>query len=284
MWGERSFGGSVALALTLFFSSEARATYSVLAVDTVTRQVGVAVASCIGREFDLAEVALLDEHYGAALAQSYFYARGRDELMRQLTLGLSPEQALSNVATQAFDPLEGGIDYSYRQYSVIDFTHAPAAFTGTSSLREAAHRVLELGALRASVQGNSLSSLAVLDALETGFRAQRTTLAARLIGALSEVENTGQGDSRCAPLSADAYYVRVQGGSGIEARLMASSRQEAQVWLEELAPAQEPDPVPQTAPQTQSGCGFAPGVESAPFLLIASLLLWRRRGRVAPAR
>jgi uncharacterized Ntn-hydrolase superfamily protein len=279
-----SFSRDRALALFCFLfgslvSGPAAATFSLLAVDTERREVGIAVASCVGSSVDLGELVLLDDMVGGVVAQSYFFPVGRDELLRQLSLGATPQAAIEAVTTEAFDPAGNETGFAFRQYGVVDFSHPSAAFTGAENLSEAGHRFISVDSFRATAQGNVLSDLSVLSRLEAGFVGNSGTLGTRLIGALEEVEKGTTGDRRCAPALADAYYVRIQGRDSWEERMNSEKPEEIAAWLREVRTTHpEKSPKPSSAAPQTGGCAYSYDSSGAGSLgLFAAALAGLRR-------
>jgi len=193
---------------SLVAPTPARATWSIVAVDPETRQVGAAGASCIlGSEV----IAILVPGRGAAVAQAMTNPDARVELRNALAAGEPAARALGAVTTRWFDSFLGAPTLNLRQYGAVslDAPDAPASFTGawTSSWggSESAHGV--------SVQGNSLVGPEVVSRALAAFlgepRGCHPRLADRLMAALLAGSAAG-GDKRCAPaLSALSAFLMV---------------------------------------------------------------------------
>jgi len=155
--------------------------------------VGIAGASCIAGSSVIAGVV---PGRGAIAGQALTSGRGREEGMRRLAEGASPEAIVGELASAGFDRL-GLPLYRIRQYGVasLDFPDAPASYTGPWSLDwhgDARGRGV-------SVQGNTLYGPEVVtDALAAyGAAAERCPLADRLVLALEAGAARG-GDRRCS--------------------------------------------------------------------------------------
>lgn len=156
-------------------------TFSVLARDAVTGEMGIAVSSCIlavGRAVPTARPGV-----GVVAVQ----ARSRRglgwSLLGRLAGGAAPAELVRGAAHAAED--------ATRQVAVLDATGRLAADTGTGSFPVSGHLVGD----GCSVQGNMLASAEVLPAMAAAFAASGGNLADRLLGALAAGQDAG-GDLR----------------------------------------------------------------------------------------
>jgi uncharacterized Ntn-hydrolase superfamily protein len=189
----RSFASATVCLSLCVFALPARATWSVVAVDPETREVGVAVATCVpepnGSQI-LPQVAGLAPGLGALAAQAQFNQQTRDQALGLLRGGEAAQALLDEVVTTDRSAAS-------RQYGVVTLARGQAAYTGSGASAWA-------GAAQApnvSVQGNILVSRAVVDdalAAFAGAGACTDTLADRLLRALEAGARAG-GDSRCPP-------------------------------------------------------------------------------------
>lgn len=158
------------------------ATYSIVARDSATGEIGVAVQShwfSVGPLVPWAEAGV-----GAVATQSFVDPRYGPlglELMRGGRTG--PQALRALVATDA--------DSAVRQVAMIDAMGRVAAFTGQRAIAAAGHRV---GAQYA-VQANLMEKPSVWPAMARAFEAARGDLAERLLQALEAAEREG-GDIR----------------------------------------------------------------------------------------
>jgi len=158
------------------------ATYSIVARDAVTGEIGVAVQShwfSVGSAVPWAEAGV-----GAVATQSFTdpsYGALGLELMRG---GRSAPDALRGLV--AADP-----DSAVRQVAMIDARGRAAAFTGRRAIVAAGHRV---GA-GYSVQANLMGKPSVWPAMAQAFERANGDLAERLLQALEAAEREG-GDIR----------------------------------------------------------------------------------------
>jgi uncharacterized Ntn-hydrolase superfamily protein len=156
-------------------------TFSVLARDADTGDLGIAVSSCIlavGRAVPSARPGV-----GVVAVQ----ARSRRGLGSSLLTGLAEGAAPSELVRRAAHAAED-VD---RQIAVVDTTGRVAADTGRGSLPVSGHL---LGA-GFSVQGNMLAGTDVLPAMSAAFTGTGGALADRLLAALAAGQDAG-GDLR----------------------------------------------------------------------------------------
>jgi len=188
-----------ACALVLTVASSAQATWSVVAVDPRTREVGSAGASCT--PYVAGIVALIPGH-GAIVAQAMSNAAARRRGAALIALGGGPGAVVAAISHPSFDGT-----YQEQQYGVasLDFHDRPAAFTGTKT-PAAAGQLLAPGV---AVLGNVLTGQDVLTATMDAFqRDPRGSLAERLLRALEAGAARG-GDRRCGAQTARSAYLVV---------------------------------------------------------------------------
>ena len=184
----------LALVGVLAHPGSARATYSIAATDEASEQVGGAAITCLG---DGGTVALV---YGSAVGQGVVAAqarvdderRGRERAVLRLGEGVAPDDIIAEITDTAFDFFA-----NERQYGVVDLSGRSAGFTGRSTNPYASDRQGSTGAFNYSVQGNLLTSEAVITQSEEGFRDGGCDLADRLIRGLEAGAEGGEGDNRC---------------------------------------------------------------------------------------
>jgi uncharacterized Ntn-hydrolase superfamily protein len=156
-------------------------TFSVIARDTTTGDLGIAVASCIlavGRAVPSARPGV-----GVVAVQ----ARSRRGLGGSLLAGLAEGTAPQDLVRRAAHAAED-VD---RQIAVLDTSGRVAADTGRGSLPVSGHLVGDGN----SVQGNMLATDEVLPAMAAAFTAATGPLADRLLAALAAGQDAG-GDLR----------------------------------------------------------------------------------------
>jgi uncharacterized Ntn-hydrolase superfamily protein len=294
-WLVRSAAAALVLAAA---AGQARATYSVVAADGARGQVGGAGTSCVGR-LSVRIIYRGVPGVGALHAQAQVGGPGAAEAARLLAAGVAPADVIAAITAPAFDP-----DAAARQYGVVDLVARAAGYTGARTLAFAADRQGQVDAFTYAVQGNILTSAAVLDQAEAGFRASGCDLVDRLLRALEAGAERGEGDSRCTPAgipSDSAFievdragepagdYLRLEAIDTAPASPLVSLRAQYDAWR-----ATHPCPAPPTDagvdPATDfGGCcqgARAPAPAGAVLALVVVLLVARRPrpGRAAGAR
>jgi uncharacterized Ntn-hydrolase superfamily protein len=157
-------------------------TFSLVARDPATGQLGVAVTTCtlaIGRSAPWARAGV-----GAVTTQANTNRGYGPRSLARLADGDSPAAALDRL-------LAGDPDAGQRQVGVIGPTGAPAAWTGGDCLPACGH---VLGADFAA-QGNTLRSRSVVPSAAEGFATASGDLADRLVAGLAAGQEAG-GDLR----------------------------------------------------------------------------------------
>ncbi|HWB82202.1 MAG TPA: DUF1028 domain-containing protein [Nannocystaceae bacterium] len=183
---------TLALALTML-PATASATWSIVAVDPATQEVGVAVATCVEAPFGtqvLPTVPGIAPGIGALAAQAQL-----DEDMRDYALMLLE----SGVDAQGVIDMTNAMDFGAqtRQYGVVRLAGDTATFTGEAAMDWAG----DVQSTNVTAQGNILYGPEVVDDALAAFEAEPTvcpwTLADRLMVAL-EAGSAQGGDMRCS--------------------------------------------------------------------------------------
>ena len=205
MTPRRSFAVSAPVVALLLAPATARATYSVVATDSATGQVGGAVTSCVGSQ-GVGVVYRPSVGHGGVNAQAAANATGRDRAVTLLNTDVAPADIITMITASSFDS-----SAATRQYGVVDLMGRAAGFTGSSAMNYKEDRQGTIGALTYSVQGNILTSRAVIDQAEAAFRNTGCDLADKLMLALEAGAMSGEGDSRCTPrgVPSDAASIEV---------------------------------------------------------------------------
>ncbi len=188
--------------------STAQDTFSIVAIDTVTGEIGSAGASCLDANVTPGGVFIISDIVagrGAIHTQSFYLPGNQQNARARLLAGDSPQQLLAWL--QAND-VQG--DASQRQYGIVAFEPQggveAAAFTGANCLDYKGQRV---GANYA-IQGNILLGPQILDSMEAAFLTTPGSLADRLMAAMQGANVPGA-DSRCLAegVSSQSAFLRV---------------------------------------------------------------------------
>lgn len=184
---ERAEGGSPSSPLFPFPADMAAAhppasTFSILAVDEHTGEIGIATQSKIVAVGAIVPYARGGA--GAAASQAYANSSYGPRAIRMLERGVAPREIVESLVAE--DPLR-----DRRQLAVIGVDGDRAVFTGDSCLPWA-------GSLEGDsclVAGNLLAGPEVLEAMVQAFESSEGVLAERLLAALQAGEEAG-GDRR----------------------------------------------------------------------------------------
>lgn len=207
----RKWIGVGALATVSLFASEASATYSVVAADSRSQHVGGAGTSCVG-SLDVAIILGVAPAKGAVHAQAQINTMGRDEAVALLMQDATAQNIVDDITAASFDPAA-----AQRQYGVVSLLGGAAGFTGANNGDFASDRQGTVETVAYSVQGNILTSVAVLDAAEAAFvGGDACDMPERMMLALEAGAANGEGDSRCTPngIPSDSAFIRVVDENG----------------------------------------------------------------------
>jgi uncharacterized Ntn-hydrolase superfamily protein len=158
------------------------ATYSIVARDSATGEIGVAVQShwfSVGTLVPWAEAGV-----GAVATQSFVDPRYGPLGLELMRLGRSAPEALRALVSS-------DADSAVRQVAMIDAQGRVAAFTGSRAIRAAGQHT----GVQYSVQANLMEKPSVWPAMARAFESARGDLAERLLAALEAAEREG-GDIR----------------------------------------------------------------------------------------
>ena len=168
-------------------------TFSIVAVDPETGQIGSAGASCIQ-----GSVIISDIHpgIGGIHTQAYWNATNQDSAASLMNQGFSPDEIIDWLRNN-----DSQNDSSIRQYGIVDLVGEgrSAAFTGTNCDDYKGHRI---GANYA-IQGNILLGPSILDNMESAFINQYGSFEEKLIASLMAANVSGA-DTRCEPYGTPA--------------------------------------------------------------------------------
>jgi len=192
-------------------NSQGQDTFSIVAVDSLTGQIGSAGASCVGYIIPTYPhgaqiISDLIPGTGAIHTQAQWNATNQQNAHTRMLAGDSPAQILSWVTLH-----DAQNDSTVRQYGVVDYNNGhprSAGFTGTNCLNYKNH----ITGPNYSIQGNILLGAQILDSIEARFINTNGTLADKLMAALQGAKVVGA-DTRCAShnTSSLSSFIRVAG-------------------------------------------------------------------------
>ena len=162
-------------------------TFSIVAVDTVTGEIGSAGASCIAGSFILSDVI---EGIGAIHTQAYWNATNQQNAHNRMLEGLSPQEIIDWLVAH-----DAQNNPTIRQYGIVDLTRngESAAYTGVNC-DDYKNHVTGPGY---AIQGNILLDSTITDTMHTTFLNTHGPLADRLMATLQAAKISGA-DTRCA--------------------------------------------------------------------------------------
>lgn len=186
----------------------AQDTFSIVAIDSITGEVGSAGASCVGSSSSYPNGAQILSDVipgvGAIHTQASWNATNQQRAHNWMVLGNSPQEIIDLLITN-----DAGNNPSIRQYGIVDYNsgHPRAAgYTGVNCMNYKNH----MSHLNYSIQGNILLGQQILDSMESRFLNTPGTLADRLMAALQGAKVIGA-DTRCAVhnTSSQSAFLRV---------------------------------------------------------------------------
>lgn len=189
------------VAIALFYSSlSAQDTFSIVAADSTTREVGSAGASCL----DLFLTGFNDDSFlgdllpdtGAINTQAFYLPANQDNARARMRAGDTPIQIINWLAKN-----DAQNNSSIRQYGIAGFSNtivSAAGFTGVNTNVYKNHITGNIGGIYYAIQGNILLGQEILDSMESRFRNESGDLACKLMAALQGAKVVGA-DTRCTP-------------------------------------------------------------------------------------
>ncbi len=191
------------ITLTLL-SKASFATFSIVAVDPVTGEIGSAGATCIGAEDGAIVISDIVLGTGAIHTQSFYSPTNQNNARDRMEAGDTPQQIMDWLFINDVDN-----DSSDRQYIAVDLNNGSprsAGFTGPACFTE----FIDVSGPNYAIAGNILISESVVTDMETAFLNAQGSLSDRLMAALQAAKRVGA-DSRCASfdISSASAFIRV---------------------------------------------------------------------------
>jgi len=185
------------LFISIFYCED---TFSIVAVDPITNEVGSAGASCIGGSIIISDI---HPGVGAIHTQSYWTGANQNYASSLMDMGYSPSEII-----EALIDNDSGNNSSIRQYGIVDLIDGgrTTAFTGDNCSDYKGHLLGETYA----IQGNILIGSEILENMEQQFLNTQGSLAEKLMASLQGANLPGA-DSRCLEdsLSSLSSFIRV---------------------------------------------------------------------------
>ena len=175
-------------------------TFSIVAVDTITGQVGSAGASCIQGSIIISDI---HPGVGAIHTQSYWNAINQDSASSLMDQGYTPQDIIDWLVAN-----DSQNNPTIRQYGIVDLIDGgrSAGYTGENCYDFKGHKLGD----NYAIQGNILLGQSILDDMETAFLTQYGTFEEKLMASLMAANVTGA-DTRCTPYGTPAIsaFIRV---------------------------------------------------------------------------
>jgi uncharacterized Ntn-hydrolase superfamily protein len=194
---------SLTITSAICFSQD---TFSIVAIDSATGEVGSAGASCIGApQIPNGCVIICDLHpgVGAINTQAYYISTNQVYAASLMDMGLAPQQIIDSLVAndvQNNPPI--------RQYGIVDLVDGgrSAAYTGINCDDYKNH----ITGKTYSIQGNILLGPEILDSMQAKFLSTPGNLACKLMAALQGAKVPGA-DTRCllTGISSLSSYIRI---------------------------------------------------------------------------
>jgi uncharacterized Ntn-hydrolase superfamily protein len=192
-------------------SAIAQDTFSIVAADSTTREVGSAGASCV----DLFNAGISDIGFlgdllpdtGAINTQAYYLVANQNNARARMREGLAPAEIIEWLST---NDVQG--NSTRRQYGIVGFKGnevSAAGFTGANCDNYKNHKTGNIHGIYYSIQGNILLGQLVIDSMESRFRNAEGDLACRLMAALQGANMVGA-DTRCTSDGTSSLFAFVK--------------------------------------------------------------------------
>ena len=183
-----------------FYSSLlAQDTFSIVAADSSTREVGSAGASCVDLfAFGYTDPSFLGDlvpNVGSINSQAAYIPTNQNNARTRMLAGDSPVTIINWLIAN-----DAQSNPQTRQYGIVGFngtTTSVAGFTGINCMNYKNHITGSINGIYYSIQGNILLGQNILDSMEFMFRNASGDLSCRLMAALQGANVIGA-DTRCA--------------------------------------------------------------------------------------
>ena len=191
--------------LSLFREGFAQDTFSIVAVDTATGEIGSAGASCVNAINGVGAYIISDviEGVGAIHTQASWLQSNQQTAHQRMLLGDSPQQIIDWMVAH-----DAQGNPAIRQYGVVDLIRrgTSAAYTGVNCQNYKGHAT----GPGYSVQGNILLGQIIVDTITHVYLRTPGPLADRLMAALEAAKIVGA-DTRCATrnTSTESSFIKV---------------------------------------------------------------------------
>jgi len=198
----------LAAMLLFILPTIAQDTFSIVAIDSITGEIGSAGASCVGSSTSYPHGAQILSDVipgiGAIHTQAAWNPVNQQNAHDWMMMGLTPQQIIDSLVAHDVNN-----NPSTRQYGITDYHGGhprSAGYTGSNCTNYKNH----MAHLNYSIQGNILLGQRILDSIRSRFENTPGTLADRLMASLQGAKVVGA-DTRCAVrhTSSQSSFLRV---------------------------------------------------------------------------
>ena len=174
------------LLIILFYFGFCQDTFSIVAVNPYTGEVGSAGASCIAGSIIISDV---HPGYGAIHTQSYWLSGNQNLASNYMNLGYSPQQIMDSIIVNDVQN-----NPAVRQYGAVDLVDdgRSAAFTGENCFDYKGH----ITGPTYAIQGNILLGEEILTQMEENYLNTEGTFGEKIMASLQGANVPGA-DTRC---------------------------------------------------------------------------------------
>ncbi len=192
------------IIMTAFIINHSYATFSIVAVDPATGELGSAGATCIGAEDGAIVISDIILGRGVIHTQSFWNPTNQANARTRMEMGDSPQQIMDWLVANDI-----GNDAPSRQYLAVDLNDSnprSATFSGTGNF-DVVHQI---NGPNYAIAGNILLSEDVVNDMELAFVNTDGSLSDKLMAALQGAKRIGA-DSRCTSfdVSSASAFIRV---------------------------------------------------------------------------
>jgi uncharacterized Ntn-hydrolase superfamily protein len=175
------------------------ATWSIIIIDPVTREIGIAGASCSPNCYGIGAAI---PGKGAVIVQAMSNSAARATALEMILANASPQEIISVLREEQYDP-------ERQQYAILTFDAIDAGATYSGELTKSVKGSLTASGI--SVQGNTLASEVVLQKVFEKVNASRKAgLSMDLILMLAlEAGSDAGGDNRCGEQKSTSAFITI---------------------------------------------------------------------------
>ena len=237
----------------LLGTSQVEATFSIVAVDPVTGQIGSAGATCINSEDGALWVSDIVSNVGVVHTQAFWNQSNQANARARMIAGDTPQEIMDWLVANDIN----GNPQS-RQYLAVSLNGGSPLSAGFSG-NQNGNQYNEITGPNYAIAGNILISQDVLIDMETAFVNSNGTLAEKLMAALQGAKRAGA-DSRCEPygVSSASAFIRVARSCDVDTSY-GNLPLDLNVWFNSFNNPSEPIDTLQTAFDSAPGLAACSG-------------------------